>query len=59
MKATLAENSKTPLYVVKTYKKQFFELDIRMLTKCVVLTVEMFKMLSQKEYQWESFQSAF
>lgn len=59
MKATFAENSKTPLYVVKTYKKQFFELDIRMLTKCVVLTVEMFKMLSQKEYQWESFQSAF
>lgn len=51
MKATFAEKSKTPLYVVKTYKKQFFELDIRMLTKCVVLTVEMFKMLSQKEYQ--------
>lgn len=51
MKVTFAENSKTPLYVVKTYKKQFFELDIRMLTKFVVLTVEMFTMLSQKECQ--------
>lgn len=59
MKVIFVENFKIFFYVVKIYKKQFFELDICMLIKFVVLIVEMFIMLFQKECQLELFQLVF